>query len=438
MNGTATENARKLAGKMVRRSREVGAAMVLEIVSVISMAIIFPLTARNLGPERYGEYTTLYVLAGLGIVWVLSGAGSAVVQLIMQLGRSSDSLVHHGRRQIAVTGVVAALVGVSVAVAMLGGNVLVPALIVFGSELVLIGFSHVNVSVIFAIEGIKAATKINIVKPIVRTIGVVLLALAGAISLFSLVLVNLAAAVAALVLSTVAVRKHLGTGEHAPPTSRGELARYSTYYSTSMSTNAVQEEGDKVVMAASRPAVELGEYMAAYRVIATALIPFRAVSTAAVRWFLPKDARAGGQVTRTMWMSIPTVVYGVVSAGGILLLGDVVQWMVGDEFEEAVRITAWLCLVPLVHGLSELPFLGLIGLGRNRERMFLGFATGAVAVVLYLVLIPTLGWTGAVIGTYLSELLALSAGWVMLVRYQGRADDGHEPQSAPARTAGSA
>jgi O-antigen/teichoic acid export membrane protein len=425
MNERSKVNLRSISTSVVRRSREVGVAMVFEIVSVISMLIVFPITARNLGPAGYGEYTTLYVLAGLGMVWVYSGAGAAIVQLIMQLERSSSSLVHHGRRQVVATGTLTAVVGLGAAVAMLGPTILVPALVVFGSELVITGIAHVNVSVVLAVEGVKASTKVGIVRPILRTVGVVGLAVTGAVSLLSLVIINLVAAVALLVVSIVAVRGLLRSVDRSTSeTTRRELARYTSYYSTSMSTNAVQEEGDKVIMASSRPTVELGEYMAAYRIVATALIPLRAVSVAAVRWFLPRDERIGGQVTRTTMLSVPTALYGLACAGGILLMGDVIQWLVGDEFEDAVRVTRWLCLVPLVHGLSELPFMGLMGLGRNKERMFLGVGTGVVAILLYIVLIPPFGLAGAVIGTYLSEIIALVAGWVLLVKYQRPHDRG--------------
>jgi O-antigen/teichoic acid export membrane protein len=435
MSTSSGFGARTIASRVVRRSREVGAALVFEAVSVLSMVIVFPLTARNLGPERYGEYTTLYVLAGLGMVWVYSGLGAAVVQLIMQLERKASLLIHQGHRQVMVVGTVAGVLGLGATAAILSPAVLLPAFIVFGSELFITGFAHVKVSVVLAVDGVKASTKVSVVRPIVRTLGVVALAAAGAVTLMSLVLVNLIAALALLGAATVATRRRLVAEGDRTTSSRRELARYSGYYSTSMSTNTVQEEGDKVIMAASRPPLELGEYMAAYRVVATALIPLRAVSVAGVRWFLPKDARVGGQVTRTMMLSVPTLVYGLACAAGILLLGDVIQWLVGDEFEEAVRITAWLCLVPLVHGLSELPFMGLLGLGRNRERMFLGFGTSVVAAGLYLVAIPPLGWAGAVIATYVSEIMSLVAGWILLVRYQRHADVENRLPSADLGTA---
>ena len=45
-----------------------------------------------------------------------------------------------------------------------------------------------------------------------------------------------------------------------------------------------------------------------------------------------------------------------------------------------------------------------------------------MAIVAYLALVPSLGWRGAVLGTYISETAGIVAGWLMLVRYQRIAD----------------
>jgi O-antigen/teichoic acid export membrane protein len=115
-------------------------------------------------------------------------------------------------------------------------------------------------------------------------------------------------------------------------------------------------------------------------------------------------------------------VYGVLAAIAIFVCRDLIQWVAGDEFDEVAVIAAWLCLIPLLHGLAELPPMGLLGLGRNRARVVLGLATSAVALVAYLALVPAGGWRGAVIATYLSETAAIIGGWVLLVRYQRVAD----------------
>ncbi len=152
------------------------------------------------------------------------------------------------------------------------------------------------------------------------------------------------------------------------------------------------------------------------------LIPFSAVMAAATRWFMVRDERPGAQLTRTARLSVPAGFMASSPAVAIFVGRDLIQWVAGSEFDEVAVISAWLCLLPLLHGLAELPPMGLLGLGRNRERMFMGFATSAVAIVAYLALVPPLGWRGAVLGTYISETAGIVAGWLMLVRYQRIAD----------------
>jgi O-antigen/teichoic acid export membrane protein len=107
---------------------------------------------------------------------------------------------------------------------------------------------------------------------------------------------------------------------------------------------------------------------------------------------------------------------------GIFVARDFFQWVAGSEFDDVALMCAWLAFLPLFHGLAELPPMGLLGLGRNRERMLMGFATSIVAIASYLALVPSLGWRGAVLGTYMSETAAIVAGWVLLRRYQRIAD----------------
>ena len=189
-----------------------------------------------------------------------------------------------------------------------------------------------------------------------------------------------------------------------------------------MSTNVVQNEGEKLMLASWRPAVEIGQYAAAYRMVSVTLIPLGALGTAANRWFMVKDEREGAQLVRATRLAVVTIVYGILAGAAILAAGDVIQWIVGSEFDEAALIAAWLFLLPLLHGLAEIPPMGVLGLGRNRERMWMGFATAGVAVVSYITLVPTLGWRGAVLGTYISELATVAVGFLLLVRYQRIAD----------------
>ncbi|WP_195210298.1 lipopolysaccharide biosynthesis protein [Actinomarinicola tropica] len=404
--------------------REVASALSLEIASAASLAVIFPLTIRGLGTDAYGEYTTIYVIAGFALTWVYAGGGAAAVQLVMQRRRLTRSVMVVGRRQVTALAIPCGLVGIALTYAVLGGHLWLAAALLFGSDLLVGGITEVNLALVFAHKGMGSIVRIRLIDPVVRAIGVGLLSVTGNITILNLVLLNMGTRLILLGASILAVRHLLDerSDEEGEPTDRGEMARLSALYSTSMSTNSVQNEGEKFLLATFRPTSEVGEYNAAYRVVSAALIPLQAVYAVATRWFLPPDDRVGGHVRKSLLMTIPSLGFGIACAIGIVVGQPIIRWVLGEEFESAAHITLWLAFVPLLHALAEIPPLGLLGLGENRRRMYLGVGAASAAIVVYLVLIPQLGWKGAVIGTYFSELVTIGGGWWMLVRCQRRND----------------
>jgi O-antigen/teichoic acid export membrane protein len=423
MNLTAAPKVQDLAKRIANRWRDVAGTFTLQIAGLVSLFVTFPITIRALGPELYGKYTVLYLVFGIVGLWVSSGLSAAALQLILQLGYAGADVLALGRRQILLTGVPAAVLGTLAALAVLGRDLLVATLLVLGVDFLLSSLASLNMAEVLAIDGVVRASKMQLIQPPIRVVGVVGLALVGHVTIVTLVGVNIAMSAILLLRSNHVIRRRPqsdSTAAHRP--SPRELARYSGFYAASMSTNAVQDEGEKFVLAASRSSVEVGQYAAAYRIVSPAMIPLNALIAAASRWFMVPDDRAGAQVARAARLSAVTAIYGVFAAVVLLLSTRIVGWVVGSEFDEAPLIVAWLCLLPLFQGLAELPTMGLLGLNRNRARMMMGIATCVAALVAYLVLVPPFGWRGAVIGTYFSEFVCIVIGWPLLIRYQRVAD----------------
>jgi O-antigen/teichoic acid export membrane protein len=413
---------RDLAGRVARRWRDVASTLVLEVASLVSLFVTFPITIRALGPELYGKYTVLYLVFGLAGLWVYSGLSAAVVQLILQLEYGSEEVLRLGRRQIMITGLPAVVIGTVVVMLLVGWELFVPAVLVLGVDFFLASLASLYMSEVLAIDGVVRAAHLRLWQPVVRVIGVVALAVVGQVTIITLVCVNIAMSAILLARSHHAIKHRVmaARADHHP--GAREVAHYSVLYAVSMSTNAAQDEGEKFVMASTRTKLEVGEYAAAYRIVSPAMIPLNALIAAAGRWFLVRDHTTGAQVARTARLSLVTAAYGIVAAMALLLSTGIVGWVVGSEFEQAPLIVSWLCLLPLFQGLAELPTMGLLGLNRNRARMNMGIGTCVAALVAYVALVPTFGWRGAVIGTYVSELVCIVAGWILLIRYQRLAD----------------
>jgi O-antigen/teichoic acid export membrane protein len=414
---------RQLVPVVSSRVGEVAASLSYELTMMVSLAVIFPITIRGLGTEGYGEYTVLYVIAGFGITWVHSGVAAATIQLVLQRGRNTWATLALGQRQASLLALPVGITAFVVAMAILGPHLWFVALVILANDLIVLGWTEVRLAVVYSHRGAVPTSRIRMAGPVLRLVGVAALGLSDQVTILNLVLVNSAASAAVLGITTVVCRRMKAThGAAGSDPSWRELLGLGAMYSSSMTTNAVQNEGEKVVLAAYRPTAEVGEYQAGYRIVSVALLPIRALHGASPRWFLSLDERPGRHVYKSILLSIPSALYGLGVLAGVVIAQPIIAWVLGAEFEAAVTITLWLAAVPLLHALAEIPPLGLIGLGQNRVRMYLGLGTAFVALVGYLLLVPRFGWQGAVIGTYVSEMVALVGGWILLIRCQRRID----------------
>lgn len=404
--------------------RDVGSAFSYEVINAISVLLLFPIITRALGPADYGVYTTLYALAALAATWVGHALSAAIVQLLVQKSRLIDSTLRIGTRQVIVLSIPMMAIAFVAAVMLFDRSVVEPAIAILVCSVLLDGLVQLPLSAVFAIRGAPVPMRIRSLGPILRLMGVLILWWADSISILTLGLVNF---IPSTVVGLLAVRSLRGLDQYdsrvdTSPTSTREVATYTGLYGATQSANGVQDQGEKVVLAAYSPASEVGLYQAGYRIVGLALIPLRALFLVASRWFFDPNLVRGVQVHRAVRISVPVALYGVACIAGIIVAQPLISLFLGGEFEEAAWVSVWLSGFPLVRGLADVPVLGLLGLGRNAARLWLAAATAIASVGLYLWLVPALGWRGAAIATYVSELFSLFGGWLLLLRLQRSAD----------------
>ena len=270
--------------------------------------------------------------------------------------------------------------------------------------------------------------------PIAKVIGVLALFAVGEINLLSLAIINMIAATVAMLLSVRAVsRMHRYEGmldlDSQTMMSPKELRHYSFMHATTMTAYTLQNDGDNIALGLFRSKEELGEYAAAYRLVSTAMLPLRAVMTVSYRYFLQHDDNKSGQhLRRAKKLMVPTGAYGLLCGIGVFVFLPVTKWLLGPEFKEAAEITLWLCAFPIMRAAVDVPLLGILGLGRNRVRMTIGLLGATVAVTAYVLLVPPFGWHGGVIGTYISETIVATVGWILAGRPRAQARSGTPEQ----------
>jgi O-antigen/teichoic acid export membrane protein len=116
------------------------------------------------------------------------------------------------------------------------------------------------------------------------------------------------------------------------------------------------------------------------------------------------------------------LVYGLVFAAALFVCAPLVTVLLGDDYDGTVTMLRVLSPLVAVRACAEFPLNGLLGLGKLGVRTATIAGAAVSALALYLLLIPALGWQGAVIGTYASEVLLGIVAWLCLLHYQRKHD----------------
>ena len=203
------------------------------------------------------------------------------------------------------------------------------------------------------------------------------------------------------------------------PRRLGRLRRDHVSMTLTMSSTLLvfnlHNDGDKLTMSANGLGADLGLYAAAYRMVLLAVIPINALVASSHRTFV--DPAVGNQMRRAAKYTMATTAYTTVTALGLLFAAPVaLPLIVGDGFSGAITITRWLAPLMIVRGLTHFPLNALMGLGHTVARLWCIVISAVVAMILYVTLVPSLSWKGAVIGSYVSDATLAVAAWFMLWR----------------------
>jgi O-antigen/teichoic acid export membrane protein len=186
-------------------------------------------------------------------------------------------------------------------------------------------------------------------------------------------------------------------------------------FSFAGTTQATYNDVDKVMLSHYGLNRENGFYTLAYRVIDFATTPIVALDAAV----LPRFFRSGGEkmpnvVRLAVKSALASVLFGVLIAGGVLLLAPVIPHLVGRDFSGALTALRWLCCLPLFRGIHRMTGGALTGSGRQNVRTASQVTVAVVNLALNLWLIPAYGWIGAAWSSVASDGLLAVLNSVLL------------------------
>lgn len=389
------------------------------VVNIAAVLLLIPI----LGPDGYGAYIGLFGIVGPlgGLAW--AGVGLAALQRILRDERDPAEVTRSMLGQGLTLATIGTLVATGVGLLTIRTlSVLEIGTIVFAE---LLGVTIVMISsfVLQGIKGVPAASRLRIAVVLIRIFVVLALAATSQLTILNL---GISTSVLFSALSVwVLVRALPNAGLNVLPGRFNKDDRnIALSFSVPMIGSNLQLDGDKVVLNAYGMEEIAGVYGAAFRVINIAFVPIRALQAAMHNRLLPHDADDHGlHVRRAKSFAMMNIVT-VIPIGIALYFGvELLEPLLGEEFEESKRMARWLLIFMPIKALSGVPIGGLLGLGRTTTRAWVMGISAAVSVTLYIALIPSLSWVGAVIGTVIGELVLLVLGTERLLTWQRRSDE---------------
>jgi len=415
---------RRLIGRLggMDLAKESGWGLGFELVSMLGTILSFTFLGRSLGPEGYGGYASLYAIVGPLVTLAASGVTLALLQHVI---RDREPLSDVARSCLSLSlllGALLTVVGIIVALVIVESMTATAIVTILVTEFVSVPLIQVGATAVQASSGFIGAAKIRLLLVLSRTVLLCALFAVGALSLTSL-------GIGSLVVTTLfalILLRQIGKARGFPMTpGRVHLSHLKSngVYSVGISAGALNNDGDKLVMAANRLVVDTGLYAAAYRIVGLGMIPVgSALAVSHQRFLQHEEGNAGQHLRRSIRFAGITGFYGLIFAIVIVLFAPLLPLVIGDDFEGSVVMVRWLAPLVMLKALAMFALNGLMGLGRTMLRSGLIVVNAAVAMAMYIVLIPIHGWQGAAAATLITEAILVIASWTMLIVCQRKAD----------------
>lgn len=397
-------------------------AMALEVATLGSMMVTFVLLGRSLGAEGYGSYVAVYAIAGPLVT--LAGPG-VTLTLLQRVVRDREPLGATARSCVSLTLVLGSalmVVGVALAHWIVDDLATVAKVAILLTEFILTPLLQIGATTVQAASSFVGTAQIRIVVAVTKVAIVVTLSVLGSLTIVNLSIVSLVSTTVLAGLVLRGVGKRYGF-RFTPGAIRRRHVSTNMAYSVGIFGASLNNEGDKTVLAANGFTRDTGLYGAATRIINMGLIPVSSLVAASHRRFLEHEEGVKGQhVRRAARFTRPAACYALGLCLIVIAGAQFLPILLGDDFEDSVRMVRWLAPVMVIRSLSIFPLNALMGLGHVYLRSTVIIVNALAALGLYIVLIPRFQWRGAIAGTLVSETIEALLIWSTLLWCQRRED----------------
>lgn len=378
----------------------------------LGQGVIFVVVARLLGVQGYGAYAA--VLAMSSVVGGFVGVGAPTV-MMREVARSP---VDFGRVWGRVLLVVAAslpiligIYGLFTWIVLPKGISLLVIMLIGVAEMV---FAPLTLVAIQAFQGhdlIGRASLLIFLPVIPRLAGVAILVIwnrfSPSIDLLMLwAWIYATTSALTMVCALFLVRRDLGCAVMPSPREVRSMIAQGVPFAFGTAASRLYADIDKTLVARLASFEAAGAYSAGYRVTDFAMVPLYALLTSATARFFKVGESGVSESLKYGRYILPIPIFYAVAAGVLLYYASgLLPMVLGDGYRSAVPVLQWMSWLPLI-ALPRLLLQSLLIGADHQNPVVAILGLGAILnILLNLLMIPWLGWRGAVIATYFVEIV---------------------------------
>lgn len=411
--------------------RDTSWTMLTELAGMASQLITLVLIGRAFDRDTYGVFAGTVAFMNVISPFTTVGMGYVLVQRIA--GERGDPDIESGRAW--TTAALGGLVGVVFVLATCSFIVpQVPLRVLIALALGELVFSQITYTGRFCAQALdRPANGAQVVATVwaLRLLAAVVYLIATPDpTLAGWSYFHMTASFVGAILTVVALNRVL----HLRPRiglARADDIRRGLGFSLTIGASYLKNDADKTLLLTFDKAEAAGLYSLAYRVITPLYLPVRALADSTFARFFREGDRSAADTYR-LARRTTVIGGGLTLAGGLVTVAcaPLLPWLLGEKWEPAVIATQWLAFVPFLVALQMYAFNALIGLGRQRECLFVTVGASILNIMLNLALIPRYTWKGSTAATITAETISVAALWVLLRREVRRAPSGDAPARA--------
>lgn len=401
-----------------------------EGMAVLSALAGFAIISKGLGPERYLGYVAVYAIVGTLGSPAYGGLILAVLQHAVRDKEDLHTVASSAMTLALASGAVMGAVAMAIAYKVAHGVPRVAIALIIVAEMILVPIINVVSATIQAYGRFPQAMQLRIVPMVLRIGGLVALYVADRVTLVAVGICLVAGYFVVVGVALVVGRRVLGFTVR-PGVLMWRHVRTTFGYGLGISALSAQNDGDKAVLSAYSPAdvvalkkwnADGGLYSAAYRVVQLGFLPVNGLIAAThVRFLHAEDAASRGQTRKAAQLSLLVLAYGALFSLGIWLVAPLIPIVLGEKYRGSLVMMKWLSPLVAFRSMAMFALNGLMGLGHVTLRTVLLVFGAVLSLAMYIALIPSMSWRGAVWGTLISESVLAATTWTALIVLERRA-----------------